>query len=104
MQEILDAILAEQYDALGGLAVPEHYRGVTVHADEIEMFAGIPSREKDPRKSLHLDEVPTPELGARRGARRRDGQRHQLQHGVDVDLRAGADLRASCSATAACPR
>jgi crotonyl-CoA reductase len=63
VQEILDAILAEQYDALGGLDVPDHYRGVTVHADEAEMFAGIPSREKDPRKSLHLDEVATPELG-----------------------------------------
>jgi crotonyl-CoA reductase len=26
------------------------------------MFAGLASREKDPRKSLHLDDVPTPEL------------------------------------------
>ncbi|HLU56563.1 MAG TPA: crotonyl-CoA carboxylase/reductase [Pseudonocardia sp.] len=63
MQEIRDAILAEELDALAGLDVPDHYRGVTVHADEVEMFAGIPTREKDPRKSLHLDEVPTPELG-----------------------------------------
>ncbi|MHA6617120.1 crotonyl-CoA carboxylase/reductase [Pseudonocardia sp. DLS-67] len=63
MQEIRDAILAEQYDALAGLDVPDHYRGVTVHADEAEMFASIPTREKDPRKSLHLDEVATPELG-----------------------------------------
>ncbi|HYH28935.1 MAG TPA: crotonyl-CoA carboxylase/reductase [Pseudonocardia sp.] len=63
MQEIRDAILAEQDDALAGLDVPEHYRGMTVHADEAEMFAGIPSPEKDPRKSLHLDDVPTPELG-----------------------------------------
>ena len=62
MQEILDAILADEYGAIGGLAVPDHYRGVTVHADEADMFAGIPSRDKDPRKSLHLDEVPTPEL------------------------------------------
>ena len=63
MQEIIDAILAEDFGALGGLRVPEHYHGVTVRADEVEMFAGIPSRDKDPRKSLHLDEVPTPELG-----------------------------------------
>jgi crotonyl-CoA reductase len=63
VQEIRDAILAEELDALAGLDVPDHYRGVTVHADEVEMFAGIPTREKDPRKSLHLDEVPTPELG-----------------------------------------
>ena len=63
MQEILDAIQAEQFDALAGVAVPDHYRGVTVHADEVDMFAGIPSTEKDPRKSLHVDEVATPELG-----------------------------------------
>ncbi|MFC5996607.1 crotonyl-CoA carboxylase/reductase [Pseudonocardia hispaniensis] len=63
MQEILDAILAEQYDAVGGLPVPDHYRGVTVHSEDASMFEGIPSKEKDPRKSLHLDEVATPELG-----------------------------------------
>jgi len=62
VQEILDAILADEHGAIGGLAVPDHYRGITVHADETDMFAGIPSRDKDPRKSLHLDEVPTPEL------------------------------------------
>src|SRR5687768_18463067 len=27
------------------------------------MFEGMSSREKDPRKSLHVDEVATPELG-----------------------------------------
>src|ERR1044072_1393807 len=43
--------------------MPDHYRGVTVHADEVDMFAGIPSAEKDPRKSLHVDDVATPELG-----------------------------------------
>ena len=63
MQEIVNAILAEEYDALGRLAVPETYRGIVVRAEETEMFAGIPSKEKDPRKSLHLDEVATPELG-----------------------------------------
>ena len=63
MQEILDAILAGHYDAVAGLDVPDHYRGVTVHADEADMFEGISSQEKDPRKSLHLDEVATPELG-----------------------------------------
>ena len=62
MQEILDAILTDEHGAIGGLALPDHYRGITVHADETDMFAGIPSRDKDPRKSLHLDEVPTPEL------------------------------------------
>ncbi len=27
------------------------------------MFEGLPTKEKDPRKSLHVEEVPTPELG-----------------------------------------
>lgn len=63
MQKILDAILADELDAIGSLPVPESYRGVTVHADETEMFTGQDSRDKDPRRSLHLDEVPTPELG-----------------------------------------
>ncbi|MGH3520149.1 MAG: crotonyl-CoA carboxylase/reductase [Haloechinothrix sp.] len=62
-QQILDAVLTGNLDAVGSLPVPESYRGVTVHADEVEMFAGIPSWDKDPRKSLHIDEVATPELG-----------------------------------------
>ncbi|GAA3815729.1 MULTISPECIES: crotonyl-CoA carboxylase/reductase [Amycolatopsis] len=61
--DIRDAILAGETAEVGALPVPEAYRGVTVHADEAGMFDGIPSRDKDPRKSLHVDEVPTPEPG-----------------------------------------
>jgi len=65
VQKILDAILsgtatAEDYAAID---VPESYRALTVHEDEAEMFAGLPTRDKDPRRSLHVDDVPTPELG-----------------------------------------
>ena len=63
MQKILDAILADELDAIGSLPVPTSYRGITVHADEATMFDGMESSAKDPRRSLHLDEVPTPELG-----------------------------------------
>jgi crotonyl-CoA reductase len=63
VQKILDAILADELDAIGTLPVPESYRGVTVHADETEMFDGMDSRDKDPRRSLHIEEIPTPELG-----------------------------------------
>ena len=65
MNKILDAILASDTtaDDFANLPLPEAYRGVTVHKDEAEMFDGLPSRDKDPRKSLHLDEVPVPELG-----------------------------------------
>ena len=63
MNEIRDAILADELDALAVLAVPESYRAVVVRKDEQNMFEGIPTKEKDPRKSLHIDEVATPELG-----------------------------------------
>ena len=63
MQKILDAITAGELDTIGSLAVPESYRAVTVHADETELFDGLDAGDKDPRRSLHLDEVPTPELG-----------------------------------------
>jgi crotonyl-CoA reductase len=61
--EIQQAILNGESAAVGSLPVPESYRGVTVRADEVDMFEGLESRDKDPRKSLHLDEVPVPELG-----------------------------------------
>ncbi|MDQ3403723.1 MAG: crotonyl-CoA carboxylase/reductase [Actinomycetota bacterium] len=63
MQKILDAIAAGESATLGEIAVPESYRGMTVHANEVDMFDGLESRDKDPRRSLHLDEVATPELG-----------------------------------------
>ncbi|MFF5987993.1 crotonyl-CoA carboxylase/reductase [Prauserella flavalba] len=63
LSEILQAVLAGESDAVGSLPMPESYRGVTVHAEDVEMFADLPSRDKDPRKSLHLDDVPVPELG-----------------------------------------
>ncbi len=65
MKEILDAILAgdtpqEAYEAL---PLPESYRAVTIHKDEETMFDGLDSRDKDPRSSLHVDQVALPELG-----------------------------------------
>ncbi|WP_373310324.1 crotonyl-CoA carboxylase/reductase [Asanoa iriomotensis] len=48
--------------ALGRMPVPPTYRGVVVRADETGMFEGLATKDKDPRKSLHVQEVPTPEL------------------------------------------
>jgi crotonyl-CoA reductase len=62
MDEILEAIRTDNLDALAHLDVPDHYRGVVVLADEAAMFDGVASSEKDPRKSLHLQDVPTPPL------------------------------------------
>jgi crotonyl-CoA reductase len=63
VDEIRTAILTDQLDALADLPVPQTYQGVVVRADEVGMFDGLTTREKDPRKSLHVQEVATPELG-----------------------------------------
>jgi crotonyl-CoA reductase len=64
VKDIHDAVLTAAPAAdFAALPVPESYRAVTVHADEVGMFEGRASRDKDPRESLHVEEVPTPELG-----------------------------------------
>ncbi|MET0234729.1 MAG: crotonyl-CoA carboxylase/reductase [Kibdelosporangium sp.] len=63
MDKIRDAILSAEPAAVAGLDVPDHYRAVTVHEDEIRMFDGLSTPDKDPRKSLHVEDVPTPQLG-----------------------------------------
>ena len=66
MQQILDAILAGDTPAadFAAMPVPQTYRGITVHEDEQSMFEGVAIGERDPRRSLHLDEVTVPELAA----------------------------------------
>ena len=49
-------------DDLAALPLPAAFRGAVVRADEQTMFDGMPSEEKDPRVSLHVDEVAMPEL------------------------------------------
>ena len=65
MQHIVDAIEANAgVEDFSNLEVPTSYRGITVHRDEQSMFDGVPTRDRDPRQSLHLDNIPTPELAA----------------------------------------
>jgi crotonyl-CoA reductase len=60
---IRDAIVdGADTEAFAALPLPEAYRAAVVRASDQEMFEGMPSDEKDPRRSLHLDEVPLPEL------------------------------------------
>jgi crotonyl-CoA reductase len=71
VQKILDAIMAAEQSAdpaaelaaVANIPVPESYRGVVVRAEDATMFDGLAHRDKDPRKSLQVQEVPTPELG-----------------------------------------
>jgi crotonyl-CoA reductase len=63
MQAIRDAILAGATGPeIAALPLPESYRGAFVLRDEIDMFAGVDSADKDPRKSLHVADVAVPEL------------------------------------------
>ncbi|MEI2713668.1 MAG: hypothetical protein V9G04_10355 [Nocardioides sp.] len=95
MQHILEAIQSgtATSEDFASLEVPDHYRAAFVKKDEVGMFEGVASQEKDPRKSLHVDDVAAARTRPGRGSGGRDGQRDQLQHRVDLDLRAGVDLR-----------
>ena len=63
MEQILEAIQAgASGDDIANLPIPESYRAAFVRREDTEMFEGVESRDKDPRKSVHVDQVPTPEL------------------------------------------
>src|SRR5262245_46801875 len=49
-------------DTVASQPLPDTFRAAVVRAEEQEMFAGLPSPEKDPRKSTHVEDVPLPEL------------------------------------------
>jgi crotonyl-CoA reductase len=63
MQAFLDAIMAHAPGAeIAAIPLPETYRAAVVRRDQAQMFAGIPWADKDPRKSLHVEDVPVPDL------------------------------------------
>jgi crotonyl-CoA reductase len=63
MQRVLDAIQAgASGDELANLPIPESYRAAFVLRDDVGMFEGVASADKEPTKSLHIDDVATPEL------------------------------------------
>src|SRR6201993_1449336 len=65
MKETLDVILdpGSQPTDFAALPLPESYRAVTLHRGEERMVDGMDPRDRDPRKSLHVEQVPVPELG-----------------------------------------
>ena len=65
MNTLRDAILSGKAgpEDYVGLPLPESMLAIATHRDEVTMFEGLESHEKDPRRSLHLDEVPVPEVG-----------------------------------------
>ncbi len=65
MKEILEAILAGDTSSedFAGMALPDSYQAAVVRESDASMFEGMATRDKDPRKSIHIDDVPLPELG-----------------------------------------
>ncbi len=63
MSEILAAVLeGASGEVLADIPMPTTTRAVFVRRDEQNMFEGMASKDKDPRRSLHVDEVPLPEI------------------------------------------
>ena len=63
MSEILlAAINGATGDELAALELPTSYRAAYVRREDAAMFEGMASADKDPRASLHVGDVPLPEL------------------------------------------
>lgn len=65
LKHILDLVESER-SVSGDFAnapLPDAMRALTVHRDETNLFQGLSFIEKDPRRSLHFEEVPLPEVG-----------------------------------------
>jgi crotonyl-CoA reductase len=50
-------------DEIGALELPDHIVAAVTHKDEQTMFQGLETAVKDPRKALHVEDVPLPPLG-----------------------------------------
>ncbi len=63
MEKILDAIMSGADSAtIGALSIPDNYRAAHILASEANMWEGVASEKKDPRQSVHVGDVATPEL------------------------------------------
>jgi crotonyl-CoA reductase len=63
VRQILEAISnGATSEQLAGLTIPNSYRAAVLEKNDAEMFDGMASGDKDPRKSLKIREVPLPEL------------------------------------------
>ena len=65
MHDLLNVALSPDAtpEDIANTPLPESMRAAVVRADEVDMFDGVDSSDKDPRKSLHVDEVDLPPLG-----------------------------------------
>ncbi|MEV6175018.1 crotonyl-CoA carboxylase/reductase [Streptomyces sp. NPDC051954] len=66
MDEIVSAVLSEDASPqdFAGLRLPESYLGAVLREEDVSMFEGMASADKDPRKSLQVRDVPVPQPAA----------------------------------------
>ena len=63
MEHVLEAILAGATgEEFAALPLPDHYRAAHLRRADQEMFVGVASEARDPRRSLRVGDVPMPEL------------------------------------------
>ncbi len=63
MRAVLEAIQAgAPGEEIAAIPLPDHFRAAFVRKEDVGMFEGVPSPQKDPRQSLHVEEVARPEL------------------------------------------
>ena len=63
MEKIREAILnGATGEQLASLPLPSEYRAAHIRKSDEGMFAGVASDDKDPRSSIHIGDVPMPEL------------------------------------------
>jgi crotonyl-CoA reductase len=63
LTQLAEAITSGAYEDAGNIPLPENMRAAFVRKDEQEMFNGLDHADKDPRKAIHVEEVPLPPLG-----------------------------------------
>ena len=89
-------------DELAALPLPEAVRGALVKADEQEMFNGLPSEDKDPRKSIHVEDFPLPEAPTTARKRLASGELPCVRartRSINLSLSASRPTKRSASAS-----
>ena len=63
MDQIIEAVESGAgSEAFSSIPVPSSYRAACIEKADEKIFEGVPSHEKDPRRSVKLREVPVPEI------------------------------------------
>ena len=99
MQQIVDAINSGEgtSDDFAALEVPEAYTGALLRQEDEKMFEGVATRDRDPRKSLRIEDVPVPEVGPGEALVAVMASSINYNTVWSSHLRAGVDLRLPAS-------